>query len=155
MRHKGDSSPAVLRRTGVHEATSLSSRGSISLPVQELVLRRIPRYRNPKQHSRATHAPHASTTVTYRILEVLPLCLNLNESKICRTEDTVHIFLYMLAYVGIRPFGTPKASPSTRKTRTIFSRKRLRLDLARYITPRGSHLASHLLHNATLSKRIL
>ena len=99
---------------------------SISLPVQELVLRRIPRYRNPKQRSRAPHAPHASTTVTYRILEVLPLCVNLNESKICRTGDNVYIFLYMLAYVGIRPLGTPKASSSTCQTRAIFSRKRFR-----------------------------
>ena len=131
VRHKGDPSPPVLRRAGVHVATSFSSRGSISLPVQELVLRHIPRQRVPKQRSRGTHAPHASTTVTYRILEVSPLCLNLNESKICRTGDTVYIFLYMLAYVGIRPFGTPKASPSTRQTSAIFSRKRLRPDLAR------------------------
>ena len=95
MRHEGDSSPAVLRRTVVHVATSLSSRGSNSLPVQELVWRRIPRYRNPKQRSRGTHAPHASTTVTYRIL-VLPLCLNLNESKLCRTGDTFTFFCIRL-----------------------------------------------------------
>ena len=62
------------------------------IPIQELVLRRIQRYRNPKQRSQETHAPHASTTVTHRILGVLPLCLNLNESKICRTGDTVYIF---------------------------------------------------------------
>ena len=125
VRHKEDSGPPVLRRTGVHVATSRSSRASISLPVQEEVLRRIPRYRNPKQRSRAPHAPHASTTVTHRILEVLPLCLNLNESKICRTGDTIYIFLYMLAYVRIRPLGTPKGSSSTRQTRAILSRKRL------------------------------
>ena len=117
-----------------------------SLPVQELELRRIPQYRNPKQRSRAPHAPHASTTVTYRIFEVLPLCLKLNESKICCTGDTAYIFLYKLAYVGIRPLGTPKASSSTRQTRAIFSRKRLRPVWARQITSRCSHLASHLLH---------
>ena len=131
MRHKEDSNPAVLNRTGVHVATSWSSRGSISLPVQELVLRRIPRYRNPKLPSRGTHPPLASTTMIRRVLEVLPLCLNLNESKICRTGNTVYIFLYMLADVGIRPLNTPKASSSKRQTRAIFSRKYLRPDLAR------------------------
>ena len=93
---------------------------SLNFPTDTGVgLRRTPRYHNPKQRSRAPHAPHAFTTVTYRILKVLPLCLNLNESKICRTGDTVYIFLYTLAYVGIRPLGTPKASSSTRQTRAI------------------------------------
>ena len=80
VRHKEDLGPAVLRRCGVHVATSWSSRASTSLLVQKEVLHRIPRYRNPKQRSRAPHAPHASTTLTYRILEVLPLCPNLNEA---------------------------------------------------------------------------
>ena len=44
----------------------------------------------------------------------------------CRTGDTVYIFLYMLVYVEIRSPGTPKGSSSIRQTRAIFSRKRLR-----------------------------
>ena len=119
VRHKRDSGPVDLRRCGVHMPTSYSSRVSISLLVQEEVLRHIPRYHNPKQRSRAPYAPHASTTVTYRIL-------NSNEAKICRRGDTVYTFLYMLAYVGTRPLGTSKRSSSTRQTRAIFSRKRLR-----------------------------
>ena len=85
-------------------------------------MRRIPRYHNPKQRSRAPHAPQASTTVTHCFLEMLPLCLNLNEPQTC----LVCIFLYMLVYVEIRPLGTPKGSSSTHLTRAIFSQKRLR-----------------------------
>ena len=78
--------------------------------VQEEVLRRISQYRNPKQRPRVPHVPQASTSATHRILKVLSLCLSLNESQICRTGDTVYIFLYMQAYVKSRPLGTLKGS---------------------------------------------
>ena len=66
------------------------------------------------------------STGTYCIREVLPLCLNSNGAKLCRTGDTVYIFLCIRAYVRIRPLGTLKGSSLTRQTRAVFSRKRLR-----------------------------
>ena len=154
MRYIGDSLPEFFAGV-VHVASGRSSRASISLLVQEDVLRRIPQCRNPKQRSRVPNVPQAPTTVTHRIVELLPLCLNLNEPQICRTRDSVYIFLYIKAYVEIRPLGTPKGSSSTHQSRAIFSRLTLAPVGDRYITVRCSHSASIFLRVKTLRKRIL
>ena len=59
------------------------------LLVQDEVLRRIPEESTPKQRSRAPHVPKAPTTMTHRILEVLPLYTNSNEPQRCRTRDRI------------------------------------------------------------------
>ena len=106
-------------------------------------------YCNPKQRSRAPHLPQAPTTVTHCFFEVLPL----NEPQICRTGNTVSIFLHiMLAYVEIRLLGIPKGSSSMRQTRAIVSRLTLAPVGERYITPRCSHLASNVSRCKTFRK---
>ena len=59
------------------------------------------------------------TAVTYRTLEVLSLCLNVNEPKKCRTADRVYEKKLRPSYAVIGPPGIPKGSSSTRQTRAI------------------------------------
>ena len=119
-------------------------------------MRRIPRYHNPKQRLRGTHPPHASTTVTYHILEVLPLCLNLNESKICRTGDIVYIFLYI--YAGLcwnSATRHPEGALFDAPIKGNFLPKPFAAGLGKIDCTQMYSFSISLEHNAILGKRIL
>ena len=105
-------------------------------------MRRIPRYRNFKQRSRAQRIPQASIKAIYCFLESVPLWLNLNEPQTCRTEDTVCIFLYMLAYAKIRPLGIPEGVLFVAPNQGNFLQKTLALVGGRQNTSGRNYLTS-------------